>query len=273
MPLPEFSESTVVKFAAEHEYALGEEYYLTGSVTNIIKGERYQAAVHGRKRYTVRIWEEFGDLKTECSCPHRGRGVCRHAVALMLTIARQNEAQAPFKWFDLGERSETPHHDVPHPEAAAPLPTPERGLEDKPKIEEEAAEEAPLELLLARDIMTGNLVTLSPQASLVDAWDLICKKRFRHIPVVSGEGKLVGIISDRDLLLRAALAEASGEQRSSTVSDIMKTKILTASPFADIRHIARVLFEHRVGAMPIVDEQERLSGLITRVTIPILVAV
>ena len=87
MSLPEITESLVVQMANDHEYSIGEEYYLTGSVTSIIKGEQYQAAVNGRRRYTVRIWDESGEVKTECNCPYEAWGVCRHTVALMLSIA------------------------------------------------------------------------------------------------------------------------------------------------------------------------------------------
>jgi acetoin utilization protein AcuB len=269
MPLPEITEPMVIQMANDHEYSIGEEYYLSGSVTSIIKGEQYQAAVNGRKRYTVRIWDENGELRTECNCPYEARGVGRHTVALMLSIARQHESAAPFKWFELGERVETPHHDIPHPDAVVPVQSPEatRAPEPRTQTDEKPEEnDTPLKLLLARDIMSGNLATLPPKASLADAWELVSKKGFRHIPIVSSEGRLVGIVSDRDLLLKAALVSASDQQSDSgfTVDVIMKTKILTASPYADIRHIARVLFEHHVGAMPIVDEQEKLAGMITR---------
>jgi len=53
-------------------------------------------------------------------------------------------------------------------------------------------------VLLVRDWMTGNLVTLSPKASVAEALTLCRERRIRHIPIVE-EGRLIGIVSDRDL--------------------------------------------------------------------------
>ena len=53
-------------------------------------------------------------------------------------------------------------------------------------------------MLLVRDWMTRNLVTLSPKASLAEALKLCRERRIRHIPILE-EGRLVGIVSDRDL--------------------------------------------------------------------------
>ncbi len=52
--------------------------------------------------------------------------------------------------------------------------------------------------MLVRDWMTGNLVTLSPEASVAEALTLCRKRRIRQIPILD-EGRLVGIVSDRDL--------------------------------------------------------------------------
>ena len=116
--------------------------------------------------------------------------------------------------------------------------------------------------------MSSNIASLTPETTLDEAWGMICEHRFRHIPIVSSEGKLVGIISDRDLLLRAALISASDtvfqEQAGNTIADIMKTQILTATPSTEIHQIARVMFEKKVGAMPILNEHGNLVGMITR---------
>jgi acetoin utilization protein AcuB len=115
---------------------------------------------------------------------------------------------------------------------------------------------------LAQDLMRAPVTTLSPEALLTDAWALMNKKGFRHIPIVSDQGHLVGILSDRDLLRfsqelegRIALPQKVGQ--------IMKTEVLTATPTTDITEIARVMLEERISALPIIDGAHHPVGMLT----------
>lgn len=124
--------------------------------------------------------------------------------------------------------------------------------------------------IYASQIMTASVVSLTPETSLSDAWRLICNRRFRHIPILSHEKRLIGIISDRDLL-RVAIGfynitphSTDAVQGQMTIQSLIKRKVLTASPDTEIREIARVMFEERIGSMPIVDGQGILAGIITR---------
>lgn len=124
--------------------------------------------------------------------------------------------------------------------------------------------------ILASQIMASPVVTLPPEATLSDAWELIRTKRFRHIPVVSSKNKLVGIISDRDLLLEAGIAgdtvppQGHAVPVHTTIQGLIRRKVLTASPDTSIREIARILLEERIGSMPIVGNKGVLVGIITR---------
>lgn len=124
--------------------------------------------------------------------------------------------------------------------------------------------------ILARQIMASPVVILPPEATVAEAWELIRTKRFRHVPVVSHENKLVGIISDRDLLLEAGniystiSPQDNAGQEQTTIQGLIRRKVLTASPDTGIREIARILFEERIGSMPIVDDKGMLVGIITR---------
>jgi acetoin utilization protein AcuB len=77
--------------------------------------------------------------------------------------------------------------------------------------------------------------------------------------VVTPDGTIVGMLSDRELLANP------WDERN--VSARMATPVLTATPDASIRDIARVLIEERIGAMPIADDHGRLVGLLTRTDI------
>lgn len=121
-------------------------------------------------------------------------------------------------------------------------------------------------VLKAEQIMNSPVLSVEEDATFAEALELIESHRFRHLPVVSRARKLVGIISDRDLLRRSA--NAIGAQRArlaeSLVRDVMHGNVLSTLPDTEIRHIARVMFEERIGSMLIVNEKHQLEGILTR---------
>ena len=122
--------------------------------------------------------------------------------------------------------------------------------------------------VLARDIMTSPVDSLNTNTPLSEVGEVFRDKRFRHIPVVSEEGKLVGILSDRDFLRAQAAIRSQGEPESAetekTVGEIMVRNVVSADEDTEVRRIAQVFFQERIGAMPIVSEGGQLSGMLTR---------
>jgi acetoin utilization protein AcuB len=122
--------------------------------------------------------------------------------------------------------------------------------------------------ILARQILKAPVVSLTPTASVAEAWELFCTRRFRHVPVLNRSGKIVGILSDRDVLREAENCFLSPPDKSASsalqVQHVMTSQVLTAHPDTSIRDIARVFFEERIGAVPIVDRGETLVGIVTR---------
>lgn len=124
--------------------------------------------------------------------------------------------------------------------------------------------------LHAHQIMTAPVITLGPTTSIVQAWRLFRERRFRHIPVVDDQQAVIGIVSDRDLLRYAALSgkippySADAPEARTPIKSLTKTRVLTATPDTEIRQIARILFEQRIGAMPIVNDVGYPVGIITR---------
>ena len=121
-------------------------------------------------------------------------------------------------------------------------------------------------VIIASQIMKQPVVTMSPTTSIKEAWDLITTRRFRHVPVVNDEGHLIGILSDRTLFkeLYSADQQSTSSSRDQTVADLMVTHVLTALPNTDIAAIAKILIENRIGAMPIVDQTDKIVGILTR---------
>jgi acetoin utilization protein AcuB len=131
-------------------------------------------------------------------------------------------------------------------------------------------------VLLARDWMTRKLVTLSPEASVAEALTLCRERRIRHIPILE-EGRLVGIVSDRDL--RDASPALGDAERASAlqeirVGDVMTREVSTADPQDSIENVAQEMYELKIGSLPVVAEapvvdeglavaEEELLGIVT----------
>ncbi len=131
-------------------------------------------------------------------------------------------------------------------------------------------------MLLVRDWMTRKLVTLSPEASVAEALTLCRERRIRHIPILE-EGRLVGIVSDRDL--RDASPALGDAERASAlqeirVGDVMTREVSTADPQDSIENVAQEMYELKIGSLPVVAEapvvdeglavaEEELLGIVT----------
>jgi len=117
-------------------------------------------------------------------------------------------------------------------------------------------------------------VTAAADDSLLDAAARMAARNVRHLPVVDGERHLVGILSDRDL--RTVVGDVSrpfvrGDAKvrlqSLRVADAMTREAFSVrqdAPFADV---VRIFTDQRVGAVPVVDEADRLIGIISYVDV------
>lgn len=101
MGLPEFDEKVIRDLATEMSYDRGEEYANYGAVRNLVlAGETYRAHVYGTHRYTVRVWDKSGDIGSSCTCPYDWGGICKHIVAVMLSVLEQQELGQAVKAVD-----------------------------------------------------------------------------------------------------------------------------------------------------------------------------
>ena len=117
-------------------------------------------------------------------------------------------------------------------------------------------------MLLVRDWMTEHLVTLSPEASVAEALTLCRKRRIRHIPILE-EGRLVGIVSDRDL--RDASPALGDPERARTlqeirVADVMSREVITVDPQDSIENAAQQMYELKIESLPVVSEGAVADG-------------
>ena len=117
------------------------------------------------------------------------------------------------------------------------------------------------QVVYAEQIMTSPVVTFTPNITVDRASQLFHTHQFRHVPIISSDSRLVGIISDRDILGVIAGNGIGGV--NSSIESVMKNEVLTASVKTDIRYIARLFVENRIGSMPVMNKG-MLTGIITR---------
>jgi CBS domain-containing protein len=119
-----------------------------------------------------------------------------------------------------------------------------------------------------RDIMETKLVTISASERLSMVEDIMRLGRVRHMPVVQG-GKLVGVVSERDLL-RASLSVLSEHRDAERrmflhvveISRVMSSPPFVIAPDATIREAALLMADRKIGCLPVVDG-DRLIGMVT----------
>jgi acetoin utilization protein AcuB len=121
-------------------------------------------------------------------------------------------------------------------------------------------------ILHAYTIMKSPVLTIDPEMSIIDAWNYLKEKGISHVPVLSKEKKIIGILSDRDLLKCLCIIDCKeNDIAGKKVSEVMTKKVITSSKFTDIRRIAKAMFENHIGIMPIVDDHSGdIIGIITR---------
>ena len=121
---------------------------------------------------------------------------------------------------------------------------------------------------VVREIMMGSPVTLKPEDTLDLANDVISLGRIRHIPVVD-DGRLVGILTERDLIGAAASQIFGLKQKNKSallksvlIKEVMRKRVVTVAPEMPIKDVAHLMAEKKIGCVPVVSAGA-LVGLVT----------
>jgi acetoin utilization protein AcuB len=117
--------------------------------------------------------------------------------------------------------------------------------------------------------MTRNPATVMPEEGLKDAIWKMEHGHFRHLPVVDEQGKLIGMLTDRDIrLIRPSLAFVSKEDAavqlwSISVQQAAVFDPVSVKPDTSLREAAELMLRWHVGGLPVVDDHDKLTGMIT----------
>ncbi|MGK5093240.1 CBS domain-containing protein [Deltaproteobacteria bacterium TL4] len=120
------------------------------------------------------------------------------------------------------------------------------------------------------DYMTKKVVSIQQNVGIRDAFFIMKNKSIRHLPIVEN-GKLIGIISDRELRRPNWVDESQDIthvyylDNTMTVSDIMVTKVHVLHTQDTLHTAVRLLLDRHIGAAPVLDENENLVGILSMV--------
>jgi acetoin utilization protein AcuB len=114
--------------------------------------------------------------------------------------------------------------------------------------------------MLVGERMSHPIIAIAPDMPVHDALDMFKRERIRRAPVVK-EGKLIGIVSDKDLL-NASPWEMNYLLSKVTVSEVMTKKVLTVSEDTPIEEAARIMADNKIGGLPVMRDGH-VVGIIT----------
>ena len=128
--------------------------------------------------------------------------------------------------------------------------------------------------MFVRDRMNSPAVTVRANTPLQDALKLMRDRRFRRLPVVNKKGKLVGIVSERDLLHAAPSSATSLSVwevhyllAKLEVKEIMTKDVITTTPDTPVEDAARLMVTHKIGGLPAINGHNDVVGVITETDI------
>jgi acetoin utilization protein AcuB len=122
--------------------------------------------------------------------------------------------------------------------------------------------------MLVADVMTRDVMTLTPEQTLRDAIELLRSAQVRHLPVVDGR-RLLGIVTDRDVkrATPSVLTGIAKDQYDNSLVTIKVAQLMTREPItvpgrSPLKSAVEILLQKRVGALPVVDDGQ-LVGILS----------
>ena len=129
------------------------------------------------------------------------------------------------------------------------------------------------------DVMTHDVVTVGEGARYLEITRLLAESGISAVPVVNGERRVIGVVSEADLLHKVEFAgsgmakplwqrpsrrAARVKSMADTASRLMTSPAVTIEPGADLAQAAKLLHEHDIKRLPVVDSSGRLVGIVSR---------
>ncbi len=124
--------------------------------------------------------------------------------------------------------------------------------------------------MIVKDIMTPRPYTISPEKPVLEALLMMYEHDIRRLPVVE-KNELVGIVSDRDIKQTMGRPELAGKREAEepeldmVVREVMSRNVVTVGQDEDIREAIELIVENRISGLPVLDQDEKLVGVISAI--------
>ena len=112
-----------------------------------------------------------------------------------------------------------------------------------------------------RELMTENPRTVSPDQTIADAAKIMRDEDTGVVPIVDAEQHVVGVVTDRDVAIRAV---AEGKDGNTKVSDVASQDLVTVDPEQKLDEALRLMAQHQVRRLPVVEEDGKLVGIVAQ---------
>ncbi len=129
-------------------------------------------------------------------------------------------------------------------------------------------------MITAKDMMTDDPVTLPVGATVRAAVEKLQTLDIRHLPIVDEEGELVGMVSDRDIraltvphLVGTDVLDEMRTALDAPIASIMTGAVLSVDTEADAAEVIDLMLDHKIGAVPVVDGDGVLVGIISYIDV------
>ncbi|GMQ86395.1 MAG: CBS domain-containing protein [Acidimicrobiia bacterium] len=117
------------------------------------------------------------------------------------------------------------------------------------------------------DLMTTEVIAVSRDTGLREAARLMFRNRVSGLPVTDPDGMLTGIITEADFLRLEVERQEGGSEQAVTVGEVMSIGVVTIRPEMEIYEAAKIMTVQEVKRLPVVDDDNRLLGVISRADI------
>jgi len=119
--------------------------------------------------------------------------------------------------------------------------------------------------MIVEEIMRTKIETLTENNTIADALKIMAEKKIRHLPIIDHEKHLVGLVTDRDIRDASPSifdTEKFKQELQNPLKVIMKRDVITGHPLDFVEEISALLYEHRIGCLPILKDN-KLVGIVT----------
>lgn len=112
-----------------------------------------------------------------------------------------------------------------------------------------------------KDCMCNDVAYLTEQSTIKDCAKLMCDKHIGCVPVCDDNKNIVGLVTDRDVILRSIACDK--DVNSTLVKDIMTSKVCCCNEDEDIENVEKTMSEYQIRRLPVIDSNNKIIGIIT----------